>query len=299
MRDRFDALGKDALVALIDDVGVVERGTETGATTQRVDVWFRPDTEHRAELRQRGVLGAMVDDDAGSDLELFHNTPTVPLVRECVRKLWTLHHVRELDAKRANPKAIVPLPRLWVISTGRPDGALKVFAANREASWPSGVYVTDREIGLGVVVLSELEVIRETLALRLLARGAVLAQASRELVALPDDAWERRLIEILVRWRREIPLDPILRTPEEEDFMATTNAAFEQFKTSLRDEGRSEGLAPLVRQFGRKLGRPLDEAERATLRARLVTHGPDRLGDVVLDLGASELDAWLHDPAAR
>src|SRR5687768_778876 len=78
MRERFDAQGKDALVALIDDVGAVERGTETGAATQRVDVWFRPDDEHRAERRHRGLLGAMVDEDC--DLELFRNTPTVPLV---------------------------------------------------------------------------------------------------------------------------------------------------------------------------------------------------------------------------
>jgi len=38
---------------------------------------------------------------------------------------------------------------------------------------------------------------------------------------------------------------------------------------------------------------------RAVLRQRLATLGADRLGDVVLDLEAVTLSAWLADPAAR
>ena len=62
---------------------------------------------------------------------------------------------------------------------------------------------------------------------------------------------------------------------------------------------RSEGLAPLVRQFERRLSRSLTDPERATLVERLVTAGPDRLGDVVLDLDTPSLAAWLADPDAR
>ncbi len=47
MHDRFDAMSKDALVAVLGDVGTVERGVDAGATSQRVDVLFRPDEEHR------------------------------------------------------------------------------------------------------------------------------------------------------------------------------------------------------------------------------------------------------------
>ena len=66
-----------------------------------------------------------------------------------------------------------------------------------------------------------------------------------------------------------------------------------------RVEGRVEALAPLVRQFARRLGRPLTDAERDTLSSRLDTLGGDRLGDVVLDLSPDELGAWLTDPDAR
>jgi len=64
-------------------------------------------------------------------------------------------------------------------------------------------------------------------------------------------------------------------------------------------QGLEQGLRPLARQFERRLARPLTAAEQATLVARMGTVGPDRLGDVVLDLDPAALSAWLSDPAAR
>jgi hypothetical protein len=58
------------------------------------------------------------------------------------------------------------------------------------------------------------------------------------------------------------------------------------------------GLKPLRHQFERRLGRPLTEAERHTVAQRFESVGADRLGDVVLDLTAEALAAWLHDPDA-
>jgi hypothetical protein len=49
----------------------------------------------------------------------------------------------------------------------------------------------------------------------------------------------------------------------------------------------------------RRAGRPLTEAEQATLLTRFDRVGPDRLGDVVLDFTPAELAAWLADPDAR
>jgi len=54
-----------------------------------------------------------------------------------------------------------------------------------------------------------------------------------------------------------------------------------------------------VHQFERRLRRALTAAERDTLLARFSTHGPDRLGDVVLDLAPEALAAWLADSTAR
>ena len=65
-------------------------------------------------------------------------------------------------------------------------------------------------------------------------------------------------------------------------------------------QGIQQGIQQgLQRQFARRLGRPLTEGETATLLARFDTVGPDRLGDVVLDLTPDALGAWLSDPDAR
>jgi len=67
-----------------------------------------------------------------------------------------------------------------------------------------------------------------------------------------------------------------------------------------RDDGMLEGMQrPIAHLFERKLARPLTDAERALLRQRTEAAGPDRLGDVVLDLDPVALAAWLSDPDAR
>ena len=76
-------------------------------------------------------------------------------------------------------------------------------------------------------------------------------------------------------------------------------ASWEAARKGDREEGREEGLAPLVHLFERRLKRPLSTEERGVLQARLSTHGPARLGDVVLDLDPAALTAWIADPEAR
>jgi len=66
-----------------------------------------------------------------------------------------------------------------------------------------------------------------------------------------------------------------------------------------RDEGLRAGLQPLVHQFTRRLGRSLTAAESETLLSRFDTVGPERLGDVVLDLPPDALAVWLADADAR
>jgi hypothetical protein len=51
-------------------------------------------------------------------------------------------------------------------------------------------------------------------------------------------------------------------------------------------------------QFERRLGRALTTEEQQVLNDRFARTGPDRLGDVVLDLSPEALAAWLADPTA-
>lgn len=92
---------------------------------------------------------------------------------------------------------------------------------------------------------------------------------------VPTDPEEQRHIhaEVLRRWLRLCP--------------------------EAADEAVQQGaLQPLQHLFERRLSRRLSPSEQPVLRQRLATLGADRLGDVVLDMDAATLSAWLADPAA-
>jgi hypothetical protein len=178
--------------------------------------------------------------------------------------------------------------------------------------------------------VNELPEVRETLWLRLMGRGATRFRAVDELAALPADAWERRHIApLLIELQRRLSKAQGERmlTQAERKQLERDRKAFEALETrgikkglaqgreqglaqgreqglvQGREQGlvqgREQGLAPLIRQFTRKLGRPVTDRERATLVRRLDSLGADRLGDVVLDLDAPALAAWLANPRAR
>ncbi|MBI5517558.1 MAG: hypothetical protein HY909_27555 [Deltaproteobacteria bacterium] len=72
-----------------------------------------------------------------------------------------------------------------------------------------------------------------------------------------------------------------------------------EWENTTHARGLQEGqLKSLVHLFERKLCRDLTKAEHGVLHQRLLAVGPERLGDVVLDLDGPALDAWLRDPAA-
>jgi hypothetical protein len=303
MRDDWDGRYKELVQEVLRGTGEVLVGVETATPTQRMDVVYRPDAAHRAERLQRGLLGRLTEAPE-SNIEPYRNTPSVVRVRDDLRRVWGYHNDRSLArGEKVAPEAMTPL---LVLSPGVPRKAILGFTAKPVQGFPAGVYASDATIGLWVVVVAELPATRDTLALRLMGRGHVLDAALAELGALPAEAWEHTLFEILLRWRQEIAALPT-RSQRDEDFMETTRETFEQFKERARQEGRQEGetrgvsrgLQPLQHQFARRLGRPLTEGETATLLARFDTVGPDRLGDVVLDLTPDALAAWLTDPEAR
>ena len=63
--------------------------------------------------------------------------------------------------------------------------------------------------------------------------------------------------------------------------------------------GEARGIAPLVRQIERKLGRSMAADDHTALGAKLAAEGPERVGDAVLDLTGDELARWLADTGAR
>jgi len=101
-------------------------------------------------------------------------------------------------------------------------------------------------------------------------------------VHVPTDPEEQKRIhiEVLRRWLRLLP------------------EATDEVVEEGRRQGVQQGVRLLEHQFERRLSRKLNGSEQAVLRERLAALGADRLGDVVLDMDAATLSAWLADPAA-
>ena len=66
-----------------------------------------------------------------------------------------------------------------------------------------------------------------------------------------------------------------------------------------KEQGEQQGeQRAVVRLFEKRLGRPLDEGEKATLLRRLSVLGYDRVVDVRDELSPEALAAWLANPEA-
>ncbi|WP_437623238.1 hypothetical protein [Sorangium sp. So ce1151] len=261
----------------------------------KFDILYVPDPTRAALRAELGLLGELAAEPC--QFEVFHDTPGPGELRSCVRKQLHWHH--ELERRSGGA---LPFPRLCLLSSGRPATVLDAFGFAPVPGRP-GLYRSAPGWRVDLVVIAELPRTRETLLLRLLGARAVLRDAVRELAALPDDAWERSIaLPWLVRLLFEIPYEAsacAALDTEEEEIVTEVQQWFEQLKQSLRDEGLKEGqVRTLARQFEKKLGRPLAEAERSVLAERFDRLGPDRLDDVLLELPAAAVAAWLADPAA-
>ncbi|MBI5515319.1 MAG: hypothetical protein HY909_16190 [Deltaproteobacteria bacterium] len=292
MRTRFDSLAKDLWRGTLGDVGRVQTELEVSAAPQRADTTFEPDPTKKALLPERGLLGRIAR--GVCMLEAFHDTPDAEDVRDCHRKFLSWRHALGDAGADAT---------LWLVVAGDPRKVRRAFHLRPLRAWPSGSFAAAAGFGLRLLSVSALPGGRDTLALRLFGQGPVLRRAARELLALPDDAWERRLLPMLLQWRTQIPELPAQRTPDEEDFVSNAQQILDEWERRATDRGIDKGidrvLGALVRLFERRLARALTDEERVALRARIAVVGPERLGDVVLDLSPAELGAWLGDPTAR
>ncbi len=254
MRKRFDQIGKRILRGALEPGGTVANQLEVpSADAQAVDTWFEPAPGREASLERAGLLGRIAS--GPSMFEPFHDTPGVDEFRDCIRKQLALDHDRVLEArKRELPRP--PFPRLWLFSSGRPEGIIHGYGLTPIPSFPPGFYEGREAMGVGVVVLRELPRDRDTLLLRLMGAGAVLKEALAELARLPEDAWERQVaIPALLAVRIEIPQDS--RDESEREYLMSTQNLYEEWEHKTRERALEQG-----RDQGREEGRE-EEAKRA------------------------------------
>jgi hypothetical protein len=177
-----------------------------------------------------------------------------------MRRSSRLRTCRSLQKREGDAAPAAPFvkPFLWIITAGRPSSVLSLLGALPAEGWPTGVYMSPgalpdaghRPAGLqaaggllriGIVVASELPRDRSTILVRIIAGGAVLPAAFADLAALPAGAYERKIASRdLLDVRRLLGNKPN-RTAEEEEFIVSTQDAFEELQEEARREGRDEG----------------------------------------------------------
>jgi hypothetical protein len=314
---RLDQLGKNILRDFFVLVGKADTEVEVPpGDGQRIDVWHAPDPAlllSHPEF-EPGLLRILAEEEGA--VEVWSDAPDEADFHGVVRKRYGWHHVLEL-----REKARLPLTSLCLLCAGRPTSVLAKYGFEEDRALHTGVYVTNPPAWrIRVVVIGELPRVRGTILFRLLGSLPVRRLALRDLAALPEGAWERRVaLPWLIRLCFEVPVEGL--AAGEKDFIMETREWYEEWRRKNVDEplrearqealaARQEALAARHAQmaqqaqqttelFEMRLGRPTTEAERATLAERLRTLGQQRVGAVVLELGAEATAAWLADPSAR
>jgi hypothetical protein len=241
MKNRFDRAAKDALAEALAPMADVLTGLETSPDAQSIDVWSVPTAAPLADL---GWLGQMAREPC--IIEPYSGTVRLDEVRDCLRK--QLGRYRELQNKEAEQWKTVPT--LWIISTGRPEGALEL-GFEPATDWPRGFYRLAAPWRVFLVVRSELPRERDTLILRATGSGRVLKEAMEDLLKEPEDSRIRViLMRHLARLHLELKGHPSGRTPEEEEFAMTGEEMLREVETKARNEGLEDG-----RKAGREMVR--------------------------------------------
>lgn len=238
VRNIHDHRGKKILTRALSAAGHVLAEHEVIGPAQAVDVWFRPDPERADMLKRAGLLGRMSGGHACM-IEPYSKTPGIHEMHSCLCKQYALHHQCVVEARQeGEPRP--PLPRLWLVSPGRPETLIADYEYQAIPEWPPGCY---RAVPLvynhGLIVLSELPSTRETLLVRLLGRETRLMKAVAELFALPDDAWEKHeLRSIMVDLVPNIPKHLLGDDMEAEEYLRDVEARYEEWNRRTRNEGR-------------------------------------------------------------
>jgi hypothetical protein len=260
MKNRFDRVAKDALAEALAPMADVSTGVETSPDAQSIDVWSVPTAEPLADL---GWLGQMAREPCL--IEPYSGTVRLDEVRDCLRKqLGRYHELQNKEAARWKN-----VPALWILSTGRPQGALEL-GFEPASDWPRGFY---RLAGLRVclVVRNELPRDRATLILRATGTGRVLKEAIEDLWQEPEDSRIRAILMIhLVGLHLDLFSHPSGRTPEEEEFVMTGAEMLRELEAKAHEAGRKEG-AEMLRELEAKAheaGRKEGEKKLRELEAK-------------------------------
>lgn len=248
MRNRFDQLAKQIGQKALGSFGTAVTQDAINPETQYADLRYEPDPARQAERERLGLLGRLAA--SACIIEAYSDAPNAEEFRACLTKHLTVWQQRVRDVRSESKKRSEPQPQepavsfLWIIAAGAPTTILAKLRLERSADWPAGVYLFgDDVLRVGIVVASQLPRDRTTLLVRLMAAGALLAPAVKEVAALPPEAYERAVAEpILLQFQHMLGQSPT-QDPNEQEFIMAMLKSWEEGKAEARAEGRAEGRA--------------------------------------------------------
>jgi len=234
------------------------------------DLRHEPDPARKAERGRLGLLGRIAA--APCLIEVYGHAPTAEEFRACLAKHLAFWQQRARNKKRrqkrqARKKFVEP--SLWIIAAGAPTTILTKLKLMPARGWPAGVYCFGDDIlRVGIVVASRLPRDPSTLLVRLMAAGPLLAQAIKELRALPPNAHERVVAEqILLQLQNVLGHKP-RRTPKEQEFIVAMQKSWEDARAEGQAEARTETQANAVLTALRVRGIVVPEAARKRILAQ-------------------------------
>jgi hypothetical protein len=186
--DRNKQLQQGILGAALEAADMVPVTVHVEAYTERIDFYFEPDP---GGAPAPGLLGQMT---RSPSILVFHHEPlNEHAIHDALRRalnLWaSASEGREGKKKRKKKPGVA---NTWFISPGGSAVLQKGWGFEPKATWPAGFHFMPPAFAMAAVTLSDLEVTRDTLLLRLLDTGDGLENALAEQAALPPDAIERR-----------------------------------------------------------------------------------------------------------
>jgi hypothetical protein len=247
-RNRFDHLAKQVGQAALRPSGTTLVNEEINSATQYADLSHVPDPARKAERDRLGLLGRIAGEPCL--IEVYSAAPSAEDFRACLAKHLASWQGRVRDHKKRTesqhpPETFVD-SFLWIIAAGAPKAVLTKlkFEAAPAPDWPKGVYCFGADVlRVGIVVASELRPGDTTnLLVRIMAAGPLLAQAVKEVAALPADAYERVITEpALLSFQQSLGQVPNQNLDKDEEaFIMTMIKSWAEARAEGRAEGRAE-----------------------------------------------------------
>ena len=203
--------------------------------------------------------------------------------------------------EEAEPQWLGEQP-IWMVAPSVPGVLHQMRSVHRVAK---GCYqVEPSPFSFLWIAANDLPLCEELIPFLVARSGRARVEFARWVVPRRPASWVLRMLQILpmplsIQEEFERYLAPIPRDdPEINERGRNLTRMMLKHYPEVREELIEEGLKPLCHLFERRLRRALSAEEHRTLSDRAVRLGPNRLGDVVLDLSPDALAAWLSDPSA-